>query len=128
MILGLTPLPSGSDAADPSAWFGSRQETPDEPARLLGRFVASVGEGGQQESSEVRVGASRLAHVGEPFGEQLGGRRLAPYGPLHQAESEASELPIRAHRESMAVRLRVFGRGPTRHCQLTRQPLPLSVG
>src|SRR5262245_58002938 len=82
----------------------SRQDTPDELARFLGHFVSSVGEGDQQEPGQVRVGPSCLAYVGEPLGEKLGGRGLAPDGALHQAERKASELSICAHRDSMAVR------------------------
>jgi len=62
-----------------------------------------VGEGGQQEPSQVSVGASCLGYVGEPVGEKFRGRGLAPDGPLHQAECEATEISIRAHRASMAV-------------------------
>src|SRR4029450_7791745 len=85
------------------SWPVSDEEASDETARLLGRLVSSVGQGGQQVARQVRVGGSRLVHIGEAVGDKLGGDRVAPDGPLHQAEREASEISIGAHRTSMAL-------------------------
>lgn len=41
--------------------------------------------------------ASGLAHVGEPLGKEVVGRKLAPHGSLHEAEGKAGKLSICAH-------------------------------